>query len=46
MDRRRIAIAATVGLVALRLAALVGMAGYYAIPREEDEGDREAGDRR
>ena len=48
MNRRRIIITTIAGSVTLGLAALVGLAGYYAIPRveDEDEADQQAENRR
>ncbi|HKD28134.1 MAG TPA: hypothetical protein VKC66_19775 [Xanthobacteraceae bacterium] len=40
MTRRKLMFAAIFGSVLLSLAALVGLAGYFATEREDDDDDR------
>jgi hypothetical protein len=40
MNRRKVMLAAVFGSVLLGLAALVGLASYFAVQREDDDDDR------
>jgi hypothetical protein len=49
MNRRRMMLAAIVGSAGLGLAALVGLAAHYGVPRDDDDEDSqgaEQGNRR